>query len=231
MSRTKKKDFPRRDDKGRIKENCYCFTLYEDSKSYDYSVNKLWIQANAIKWLFARHDKDEGKKPHVHVVTYFKNTRLLQGIAERLCIPEASIHALNVELGDDVAMIKYDAHITEAAKKKKKHEYDWREFESNFELEHIFVDKERRQFERRELIIKFINSVDSEISYNTLLAWAQKNDCFSELLRGGWLFQGLLNEHNRKYKIEESFENAKNKAYLRDPARKYGFTHYRDDEW
>ena len=230
MSRIKSKNFPRRDDKGRIKETCYCTVMYEDSTSYDFNINKLWIQANCDKWLFAKHDKDFDRKPHVHVTMWFKNPRLLCNLANKLNIPEASINALDTEKGEDDAMTEYDTHDTPAAIKAGKVKYDWHNFDANFDIESVIIPKDKRQSNRRAMIISFITSMDSKISYTTLVMWAQDNDCFSELLRGGWLFQGLLKEHNDKYENENKMFNSKPKAYSRRPG-KYGVPYAEPGDW
>lgn len=205
MARTRTKDFPFRDEKDRIKEYAYTCTLYPDSKTYDLGILKLWIQAQAKDWCFALHDQDSDqdgvlKKTHVHAYFRFENRRLLSSVANSLGLNDNDLTVLNLSTGDDKHIIKYFAHLTKKAIEEKKHKYDWHSFDTNIDIEPIFVDSRRRQADKIGLIVDFINSTDIYISYKMILAFARESDTLSELIRGNWVLKGLLNEHNQSYK-------------------------------
>lgn len=210
------RNFPRKDKKGRIKETRYTFVLYPDSTSYDYNESLLWLREHTLNYCFALHDKDfvqetgEIKKVHYHVYCQFENPRLLDSVAENLFLHSNDIVCVNP---DDIngkgveSLIRYFAHDTQKARLDNKTPYDYHSFDSNMDLDSIFLGQQSKQTIRFRQIIDFINEADYYISYKMITQFALDNDCISELIRGNWVLRGLLNEHNdfiqtKQYKEE-----------------------------
>lgn len=206
------RNFPRKDKKGRIKETRYTFVLYPDSTSYDYNESILWLREHTLNYCFALHDKDfvqetgEIKKAHYHIYAQFENPRLLDSVADNLSLHPNDIVCVNPDdtSGKGVeSLIRYFAHDSQKARLDNKTPYDYHSFDSNMDLDSIFLGQQTKQTIRFRQIIDYINEADFYISYKMITQFALENDCISELIRGNWVLRGLLNEHNDHYQTEK----------------------------
>lgn len=199
------RNFPRKDKKGRIKETRYTFVLYPDSNTYDYNDSLSWLREHTLNYCFALHDKDvisdtgEIKKAHIHVFCQFENPRLLDSVANNLSLHSNDLVCVNPNdtNGNGVdSLIRYFAHDTQKARLDNKTPYDYHSFDTNMDLDSIFLGQQTKQTIRFRQIIDFINEADYFITYKMITQFALDNDCISELIRGNWVLRGLLNEHN-----------------------------------
>lgn len=227
-----KKTFPRRDDKGRIKENRYLFVLHNDDTRMSLDDRMYYIMKNAKYYCIAQHEFDINPygvvvaKPHAHVYLCFDNPRLLSGLAEALKVKDAEITAFDINGKGGHALeatIQYFTHRTAAAQKPTeqwphgKIGYVWQNFVTNMDLSVYFPRSKKTARDKHTMIIEYITSQREYITYQMLYTWAVKNECISEVIRGGWLTKGILQEHNNVYQFQERKKKRLSIAYKKVP--------------
>lgn len=216
MSKSKN-EFPRRDDKNRIKENIYMTVFHNDDKSMDLESRLLWIKNNAKSFCIALHDMDfdaDGvyvDKPHTHVYFQFENPRVLDCVADNLKVKAASIEALDLKRigGTPAGIIQYYAHRTTKAQEPSdkwpygKIGYVWQFFDTNMDISPYFVyedDKKLSQSDKIDMITDFIfSNMNIAITYRKVTKFARENDCMSELIRGSSWIARLVEEQNKEF--------------------------------
>lgn len=227
-----KKTFPRRDEKGRIKEDRYLFVLHNDDTRMPLDTRIDYIKNNTKEYCIARHEHDINPdgiivaKPHTHVYVRFENPRLLSGLAKALNVKEAEITALDIngKQGHALeAVIQYFTHRTTAAQKHTeqwphgKIGYVWQNFNTNMDLSQFFTSSRKTALDKHVMILEYITSQTEYITYQMLYTWAVKNECISEVIRGGWLTKGILQEHNNVYQFQERKKKRISIAYKKMP--------------
>jgi len=205
MSRQRDKDFPRRDEKGRIKETCYTFTIYPDSKSYRYNelIKGIERDKGIKRYCYIMHGEDvnddgEPLKPHTHMLVEFNNPRVLDTQARRWGLAPHDLTALPLNECPD--LIQYFTHDTAKARAAHKHLYSKDDLVyKGYDIADIFSKDGLKDKDKARMIYEYINAAAYYVTHNELLQFCFENDLYSALQRSGWIMRGFLYEHNEKY--------------------------------
>lgn len=81
---------------------------------------------NVTKWAYILHDKDPGVDPHYHVLVWFSTPQDSKYVCRWFGVPETQVQKIISEVG----ALAYLTH----ANAEKKHRYEDREVEANFDL-------------------------------------------------------------------------------------------------
>lgn len=205
-------EFPRKKD-GRVKETNYSFVLYPNSESYNYENNLEWLRNNSSFYVYAVHNQDTDedgviKDSHTHVFVRFSNPRYADKLAEQLGINYEALEFIKPDT--EKGIIRYFAHVTKKAKEEKKHEYNWKEFESNKDLSKYFPSDTDKMSESQKIrmIRDFIRNYDGIIDGAIVNDFALDNNLWSEWRRSKNCLLDYIREHNHYVQLngEEHFE-------------------------
>ena len=154
--------------------------LYPESQQ---NVIDRVTQEWSCAWIL--HDKDEGKKAHVHILCHFKNARYFSGIAKSLGIPEGAVNRVD---SPDKAY-QYLTHENAP----EKHQYDKADLcTHDFELDDkTGGDSEEEQVEK-------LMTMPEGLSLRQAARWALDNGCWAAYRRGYAIWKDIRQEEAQR---------------------------------
>ena len=183
------------------RSRCWCAVLYPEDESHWNCMSIL--EQNGYTYAAILHDKDtwedsdnghvagELKKPHWHIVLYFKNPRYLNAIADELGITPNYLEVCR-NRDSSLLYLVHDGY-------PEKYQYDVDEVFGSLtpNLEKLLLCED--EGERVKTIIKIIDSVPARLSYRQLLLKVCDNGLYGDFRRMGSGVKYLLDEHNADF--------------------------------
>lgn len=188
----------------RYKGRLHLVELYLDTDEWQSAYSRL-IEMDDVAYI--HHDKDDGKKEHVHAIIRTKNPTWSTSICKQLGI-ECRFIEQPAKLD---SAFRYLIHATDGA--KDKYQYDESEVMFTSKRMHRdFLDAldttvEPTEQEKVLGILDLLDSIKEYISYKTFVRLACENGYYDALRRANYLMTKILEEHNMKYVSRETMED------------------------
>lgn len=180
----------------RYKGRLHLVELYLDSEKWQSAYEKL-VKMDDVAYI--HHDKDEGKKEHVHAIIRTNNPTWSTSICNQLGIEDRFIQKPS-KLD---SAFRYLIHATDNA--KDKYQYDESEvmftskkMQRDF-LSALDTTVELKETEKVLGILDLLASINEHISYTQFVRLACENGYYDALRRANYLMTKILDEHNSKY--------------------------------
>lgn len=192
--RCTKGDFKPAKDR-RYKGRLHLVELYLDSDKWQSAYDKL-VSMDDVAYI--HHNKDEGKKEHVHAIIRTKNPTWSTSICNQLGIEDRFIEQCN-KLDN---AFRYLIHATNNA--KDKYQYDESEVMfTSIKMQRDFLQAldttvELNETEKVLGILDLLDSIDECISYTQFVRLACQNGYYDALRRANYLMTKILDEHNTR---------------------------------
>ncbi len=175
-----------------------------------------------LRWYWSYHDKDKYdkdmtddkgnvihhqgdlKKPHYHILLYFKEGCTLSAVSKKTKCSESMINFYKE--GTDENRLDYRVRylIHYKSKTEYKFEYDIEHITTNDEnIEKFFTEDTRKSSSDINLIFDFFDSHESQlVSYRTFLNYIYSNNLWGTFRQNALIFNRLFDEHNTGVKGE-----------------------------
>lgn len=175
-----------------------------------------------LRWYWSYHDKDkydqdlidekgnvlhhqgELKKPHYHILLYFKEGCTISSVSKKIGCTENMINFYKE--GTDENRLDYRVRylIHYKSKTEYKYEYDIEHITTNDEnIEKFFNEDTRKSTSDINLIFDFFDNHNGQlISYRTFLNYIYANNLWGTYRQNAYTFCRLLDEHNHSVKGE-----------------------------
>ena len=184
----------------RYKGRLHLVELYLDSFEWQSAYDKL---VNMDDVAYIHHNKDEGKKEHIHAVIRTKNPTWSTSICNQLGIDDRFIEQCN-KLD---SAFRYLIHATNDA--KDKYQYDESEvmftskkMQRDF-LQALDTTADLSETEKVLGILDLIDSINEYITYTHFVRLACENGYYDALRRANYLMTKILDEHNNRISQEK----------------------------
>lgn len=180
----------------RFKGRLHLVELYLDSPEWQSAYDKL-VSLDDVAYI--HHNKDVGKKEHVHAIIRTKNPTWSTSICKQLGIEDRFIQ----QPKKIDSAFRYLIHATDNSKDK----YQYDESEVMFTSKRMQVDflkaldttPELQETEKVLGILDLLDSIDGRITYTQFVRLACENGYYDALRRANYLMSKILDEHNSKY--------------------------------
>lgn len=162
----------------------------KDLSTLTYIVNNFeyaYIEHNQDVWEedTEEHKKGEKKKPHTHVLINLKNARSVKSMLEELEVN-------HIESCNFYAYARYLIHLGYP----NKYQYNSQDIKTNMSLR--IENALKRDFNSEEqdsrILINFIKSHQSALTFMQLVEFAMENDCLIELRRNTYMYKCLCDD-------------------------------------
>jgi len=172
----------------------FALELYPEDDTH---VEKLQYIMNYFEYAYILHDKDKWedeteehkvgdlKKPHWHVIICFKNPRSIESIKKELDLP-------HIETCNFYAYSRYLIHKDQP----QKYQYNELEIFTNIELR--IMNALKKDYNSKEqnsrLLLDYIFSHNSYVSFKMLTDYALEHDCLLELQKNTYFYSKLVDD-------------------------------------
>lgn len=187
------------------KSRCFALELYPEDETH---MNILEYIIKYFSYVFILHDKDvfdkdvidettkevlhkvgELKKPHYHVIITFNNARSLNKVLEELCCVGRIKH---IETCNFYAYTRYLVHLDYPLK----HQYDVSEIQTNIRtrVENALKREYNSKEQDSRILIDYIKSKNSYITFMQLVDYAVDNNCLLEVKKNSYFYKSLCDD-------------------------------------
>lgn len=197
-----KKDRPTRDNPEAYKaqrSRNYIAVLYPDNEKHA-AAAQIIESSREITWAGITHDRDtepdgSAKKLHFHYIFKFENARELGTVARALGLGDDDWRFLEVPDKFNV-QLRYLVHADDP----DKYQYDLHDVRGPLAgALGDLLDKDTPEGVRALAILDWIESIDSPLSFTTLIRWACENGYYDIIRRNGYSWTLVVKEHNAIY--------------------------------
>lgn len=168
----------------------FCFILYKDSLTYDYSKILGYIESSWASYAYIVHspEKDESKE-HIHVLVHFDNKRYISAISKEIGLEENYIQPCNL-----IPYLRYLIHFDD----EDKIQYSPYEVYGPLQSKLLSCIKSKKEeHEQVACIVSYIAEFTGTLHIFTLTQFVLENNLYSAFRRNYVFFKDLVLEHNR----------------------------------
>lgn len=161
--------------------------LFLDSKTYDLFRILDKVRKNC-NYAYILHDKDEDKKPHYHVLCFFRTQHSISAIKKLFNLENQSIQVIKNKVG----AIQYLIHKNDL----EKYQYDINDIATNFEISKYFDNRVDSENQVIYDLITYIKNSNNIIYLKNFYDYILANNYWPYYRRNAYMINELIKEHN-----------------------------------